>query len=232
MKNLLLLYCISIGLVSCHVFKKTATTKADTGTALKQQKSSPVFIENISIKNNRPGNNTRTIQANEASPRNISTESVISPEKSTSLQFKYAILLNVPVEEMHNYKLIELLENWYGTPYRMGGTGKTGIDCSAFVQSFIISMYGLSLPRTSKEQYIQTERIPKDELKEGDLVFFRTQRKKNISHVGVYLRNNKFVHASTSSGVMISDLHENYFAERYAGAGRPLESPLEQGSNN
>lgn len=140
--------------------------------------------------------------------------------------------MNVPVEEMHNYKLIELLENWYGTPYKMGGTGKTGIDCSAFVQSFVISIYGLSLPRTSKEQYMQTERIPKDELKEGDLVFFRTQRKKNISHVGVYLRNNKFVHASTSSGVMISDLNENYFAERYAGAGRPLASPIEQGSNN
>jgi cell wall-associated NlpC family hydrolase len=80
-------------------------------------------------------------------------------------------------------------------------------------------MSGLSISRTCREQYADTRRIKKSQLQEGDLVFFKT-RGKSISHVGIYLRNNKFIHASTSSGVMISDLNEDYFDARYAGAGR------------
>jgi lipoprotein Spr len=120
---------------------------------------------------------------------------------------------------MNDAKLLEFMEDWYGTRYRLGGNDKSGIDCSAFVQSFFAAIYGLTISRTCREQYVETNRIKKSHLKEGDLVFFKTKGK-SISHVGVYLRNNKFIHASTSSGVMISDLDEEYFQQRYAGAGR------------
>ena len=144
----------------------------------------------------------------------------ISPEMFYDLQFKYAILLDIPVEQMMDHEFIRFMEHWYGTHYRMGGTDTTGIDCSGFAIQYMRYFHQIDLPRTSREQYAQTTRISKTELQEGDLVFFRTGRKKVISHVGVYLRNNKFAHASTSNGVMISDLDEPYYSSRYAGAGR------------
>jgi lipoprotein Spr len=129
--------------------------------------------------------------------------------------------MNAPVEELNNEKLIDFIDEWYGTKYRLGGDDKTGVDCSAFVQSFMLNLYGLNVPRTSKEQYAQSARIKKTNLEEGDLVFFHTKGKgRSISHVGVYLRNNKFIHASSSGGVMISDLDDEYFHKRYVASGR------------
>ena len=129
--------------------------------------------------------------------------------------------MDAPVEELNNEKLIHFIDDWYGTKYRLGGEDKNGVDCSAFVQSFMLSLYGVGLPRTSKEQYAASNRIKKADLSEGDLVFFHTRGKgKSISHVGVYLRNNKFIHASSSGGVMISDLTEEYFRQRYVASGR------------
>jgi len=221
-KKLLVILPLALSLVSCNLFKKgtnqPATTAAPASTH-SGNKNSPAFIENISI---TPDKKSETVPVNNLPPLPDEAANIpaIGPELFYELQFKYAILLDVPVEEMIDHKMLEFLENWYGTKYRMGGTDKTGVDCSAFVQSFMIGMYGIMLPRTSVEQYSQCKRISKNQLQEGDLVFFRTQRRKGVSHVGVYLRNNKFVHASTSSGVMISDLDEEYFSRRYVGAGR------------
>ena len=114
--------------------------------------------------------------------------------------------------------MLEFIEEWYGTPYRYGGTTKKGIDCSAFVNFFMSAVYALAIPRNSKEQYDAAKKIRKKQLEEGDLVFFNTRG--GISHVGVYMGNNKFVHASTSSGVVISDMDDEYFAKRYVASGR------------
>ncbi|MBO9573583.1 MAG: C40 family peptidase [Chitinophagaceae bacterium] len=139
-------------------------------------------------------------------------------EKCNDLQFKYAILMEEEVETITNERLISFLEDWYGTPYKYGGSTRRGIDCSAFACTMMDTVYNISLPRTSREQYGAGKRISKKELKQGDLVFFNTTG--GVSHVGVYLNNNKFVHASTSSGVMISDLDDAYFKRRYVGACR------------
>lgn len=139
-------------------------------------------------------------------------------ETVDALRFKYAILLNLPVETSFNIKMLEFIDEWYGTPYRFGGSTKKGVDCSAFVNFFMSAVYGLSVPRNSKEQYSASKRIRKKQLDEGDLVFFNTRG--GISHVGVYIGNNKFAHASTSSGVTISDLDDGYFARRYVASGR------------
>lgn len=131
--------------------------------------------------------------------------------------------MDVAVEELTSGQVLPFIDEWYGTPYRLGGNSKSGIDCSAFSLLFASSIYGLSLPRTSREQKEVTLGIEKSELREGDLVFFSTRKGRPVSHVGIYLRNNKFVHASTSSGVMISDLGEAYWGPRYVGAGRIKE---------
>ncbi len=145
-------------------------------------------------------------------------------ERCHNLQFKYAILMGQEVEMVTNEKLIGFLESWYGIPYKYGGSGRSGIDCSAFTCLMMDSIYNVSLPRTSREQYQVGKKVSKSSLKQGDLVFFNTRNTRGniISHVGVYLSNNKFVHASVSSGVMISDLDDAYFKRRYVGAARLL----------
>jgi lipoprotein Spr len=135
------------------------------------------------------------------------------------MQFKYAILMNVPVEALKNLKLFSFIDEWYGIPYRFGGSSKAGIDCSAFSGNLMTTVFGVGLPRMAKDQYNACERVQKNELEEGDLVFFHTTRK-GISHVGVYLGNNKFVHASLNYGVTISDLTDPYYSHSFRGGGR------------
>ncbi|MBM3440431.1 MAG: hypothetical protein FJX94_06175, partial [Bacteroidetes bacterium] len=140
------------------------------------------------------------------------------------LQFKYAMRMDVPVENVDHLPLYNFIEEWWGAPYRLGGSTRTGIDCSAFVQTLMLGVFSLQLPRTSREQKTFAQQIDDTERKEGDLVFFSTSRSGAITHVGIYLHNNKFVHASTSSGVMISDLTDDYWSKRYRGAGRVMQS--------
>lgn len=225
--RLLLLMAGSITMgAGCSTVKNATTSEVERPASSKVVAAAgPTFIDDISFK---PGNETSANStkntARGPSVNSVNTLNSFSADGSliedgSELRFKYSILLDEPVEELANEKLLGAMEDWYGTRYRLGGTDKNGIDCSAFVQTFLASLYGVSTARTCREQYAETRRIKKSNLQEGDLVFFKT-RGKSISHVGVYLRNNKFIHASTSSGVMISDLNEGYFSSRYAGAGR------------
>jgi cell wall-associated NlpC family hydrolase len=138
-------------------------------------------------------------------------------ENISALQLKYAGLLNTSPDQLQNKALLEGIDEWYGTRYRMGGTTKKGIDCSAFVCAVYVSVFGIALPRTAKDQYYFARHVSRTELKEGDLVFFNTRG--GVSHVGIYLQNNKFVHASTG-GVTVSDMFEPYYLQRFIGAGR------------
>lgn len=139
-------------------------------------------------------------------------------EMCTSLQFKYAQLTEQEVENIRNKRLYTLIEDWYSTRYRMGGNSRKGIDCSSFAAMLVDAMHNVCLPRTAREQYAQTDRISEKELQEGDLVFFNTRG--GVSHVGIYLANGYFVHASSSNGVIISSMTEPYYLNRYVGAGR------------
>ncbi len=104
-----------------------------------------------------------------------------------------------------------------GTPYVFGGTSSSGFDCSGFVQH-VFAMLGMSIPRTADAQYSAGGRV-KGRMKAGDLVFFQTYEP-GPSHVGIYIGNGKFVHASSSHGVMVSNLSDSYWSSRYLGAKR------------
>jgi len=225
MRSLLYLVAIIVIGSSCSTIKSTSAPTTSPTSHAEKKASSPAFLENISIK---PVNGKETVEAaplkKESSTGSGSTGDKASIEYVSPTLLKYAILMNAPVEELNNEKLITFIDEWYGTKYRLGGDDKNGVDCSAFVQSFMLSLYGLAVPRTSREQYTESRRIKKANLSEGDLVFFHTRGKsKSVSHVGVYLRNNKFIHASSSGGVMISDLDEEYFRQRYVASGRYKE---------
>jgi hypothetical protein len=119
-----------------------------------------------------------------------------------------------------NLPLYRYVREWYRTPYRYGGSARTGTDCSGFVCRMHNDLYQLNLPRSSRLMFDQMDKLPKEEsLLVGDLVFFRI-RGGTISHVGVYLRDGWFAHAAVRGGVIVSHLTEPYYARTYAGAAR------------
>ena len=209
---------IALVLTSCQAMKPSVKGAGKSGS------NSP-FLEDISVSSSPthslPGvkeERLPDLKDESTQPINVN-DPAFNIEYFMPLQFKYAILLDVEVEKINNQSLISYIEDWWGTPYRYGGQSRNGIDCSAFVQGLLNTVYDISLPRVAREQRNLCETVAPDSLKEGDLVFFNTRG--GVSHVGVYLRNNKFVHASVSNGVIISDLDEVYWERRYLGAGRP-----------
>lgn len=113
-------------------------------------------------------------------------------------------------------KIMNQYANWKGVSYRLGGTTKSGIDCSSFVQRTFIEQFGVALPRTTSEQESSGQGVKRNSLKAGDLVLFKTGR--SMKHVGIYIGDNKFVHASTSNGVIVSEMSNQYWNKRfYAG---------------
>ncbi len=127
---------------------------------------------------------------------------------------------SAPVDQQ---KMMETIAEWLETPYAYGGDGNDeGIDCSAFTQEVFEQAVSITLPRSSAEQAQVGKRVQRDELKFGDLVFFKT-RGRTISHVGIYLGDDLFAHASSGEGVTISSLDSTYFNKRYAAARRVLQ---------
>lgn len=182
------------------------------------------FIDDIAVQASNANNDAdnKTPVTSPAKKEVKLTDDVIayrsSNENVSSLQLKYAALLNTDPVQLQNKALLENIDDWYGTRYRLGGSTKSGIDCSAFVCAIYAGAFGISLPRTAREQYNVTKHISRTELKEGDLLFFNTRG--GVSHVGIYLQNNKFVHASTNKGVTISDIFEPYYNQHFISAGR------------
>lgn len=122
-----------------------------------------------------------------------------------------------PKQSNASQKVMSAYRHWAGTRYRLGGSSKAGIDCSAFVKATMSSAFNINLPRTTLEQRNVGRKIAKSELRPGDLVFFR-----NNKHVGVYVGGGKFVHAGSSTGVTIASLSNSYWARNYTQSRRVL----------
>jgi lipoprotein Spr len=148
------------------------------------------------------------------------SSSTSSGESNPSLQKKYAAILGVEEAELSNVKLYAFIDKWMGTPYRYGGKNQSGVDCSGFAEILYKQVYGKEMTGSSGDLYLKCRNLCKEKLKEGDLVFFRIESDK-ISHVGVYLTNHKFVHATVHKGIMINDLNESYYLKYYYKGGRP-----------
>lgn len=114
-------------------------------------------------------------------------------------------------------KVHRVYSEWAGTRYRIGGTTKAGIDCSGFVRHTMKQAFRVNLPRSTAEQKTIGRSIKKSELRPGDLVFFRKNH-----HVGIYIGKGRFVHSSTSRGVITSSLSEKYWAKHYTQARRVM----------
>ncbi len=211
-------------------------TSAKQPAAAKTSKRSDLrFIDDIAVAGGSSSGTISEPQGNRSSRRKKENPEVLyapptdvtisnyNVEKASGLQFKYAVLLDASVERLTNLPLLQNMDRWWGTRYCMGGSTENCIDCSAFTQIMMRDVYKTDVPRTARAQYDNSNRIGVDELSEGDLVFFQTAGR-DISHVGIYLTNNKFVHAATSNGVMVSDLNDPYWRTRYKGGGRVVKA--------
>ena len=140
--------------------------------------------------------------------------------KTSSLQASQDEFENLVRNVDVKSRIMDQYADWKGVRYRLGGSTKKGIDCSGFVQRTFREQFGLELPRSTYEQQEMGKSVSRSNLRTGDLVLFRAGS--TGRHVGIYIGNNQFVHASTSSGVIISSMNEPYWKKRYNEARRVL----------
>lgn len=233
MKNLFVV-AVATGIFTGTSFSASAQANVNVEKLASKSKTvSPKFINNIEItppaskpsdgdyySNEDFSQQPAAAPAKEMVKEPVKKVTVTSTaiEKCTALQFKYAMLMDVEVETLTNFVLLNFIEEWWATRYRYGGTDKKGIDCSSFTGKLQQDVYSNAMPRTAREQYRVCDKVSLTNLQEGDLVFFNTRG--GVSHVGVYLGNNCFVHSSTNSGVTISSLTDDYYSKRFISGGR------------
>jgi cell wall-associated NlpC family hydrolase len=187
---IVILYVVSsLTIVSCHSSHKATTSSS--APALKKADKKAAYTAPTQLRRSR----------------------------KKDLRDKYAVVLNISPSKIKDFRLYNFIDDWYGVDYKYGGTDLNGVDCSGFAQQLYKHVYGTEIVRTSAQQYAASRHFRrKRKLREGDLVFFKTTGD-GISHVGVYLANNYFVHASPK-GVAISNLNEQYWVRSFAAIGK------------
>jgi lipoprotein Spr len=163
-----------------------------------------------------------SVLAAQAQTKTVPTPAVESDDQESLAKDYLSQIMGVALSATSNMKLFNFVHDWIGTPYRFGGSSKRGIDCSAFTKQLYSDVFNLSIRRSSRDIFSMVNPVGKDDLKEGDLVFFKIHSR-SISHVGIYLGNNRFAHAS-SRGVAISSLDDAYYSRYFYKGGRMLES--------
>lgn len=162
-----------------------------------------LYFTGCSVTNNFFGTKTTTQEYNNVEEYN---KAIYNATNQTNIQKDFSV---ITIEN----QLLQQYQEWKNTKYKYGGTTKNGVDCSAFVQNTFQSKFNIRLPRTTKLQVNVGEEIEIEDLKTGDLVFFKTGY--NQRHVGIYLSNGDFLHASTKNGVTISNLNNPYYSRNF-----------------
>jgi lipoprotein Spr len=159
-----------------------------------------------------------TVGSSCRSTTNTTSTTVTNTASTNDFYKKYSKILGVTLTGNEDAKFIEEVAGWIGTPYVYGGESKTGTDCSGMVQTVYKDVYNIKLYRTASDLVKNCNLVKKKDLKTGDLVFFKINNTK-VSHVGIYIGNDKFIHAS-SKGVMVSGLSETYYTKYFYSGGR------------
>lgn len=151
----------------------------------------------------------------------LSSCRTLAPRVDYKALARASVRLGVDIGLEDNHKLYIEAADWIGVPYRPGGDTKRGTDCSGFTNQVYRKVYHTKLSRNTDGQKEESNKVARRNLREGDLVFFTSDRSgRKVAHVGIYLKDNKFVHASTSSGVIVSRLDEKYYTRHWMSGGR------------
>jgi cell wall-associated NlpC family hydrolase len=194
-----LAFALTASLIGIASADETGTAPAATTVTVAAEPAAPTAGADLAMWN--------------AAPEAVQQEKVTADKLSPVRRFAHAIVARSSALAS---SLTRSAMRFLGTPYAFGGTSTRGFDCSGYVQH-VFAMMGVHLPRTADAQYDVARKIA-GAMRPGDLVFFQTYTT-GVSHVGIYLGNDRFVHAA-SGGVMVSSLHESYWAARYLGAKR------------
>lgn len=155
--------------------------------------------------------------ASQEEPKDFDSE-YIHDEAFVQLKKKELVAdLSNDYEKIDNYilftKLMESFDTWKGTKYSWGGDSRAGIDCSALTRRVYREVFGYELPRVSIDQVKQGKVVTKENLKPGDILFFRPRN--SVNHTAVYLGNSLFINASSSQGVVLSSLENSYWKQYF-----------------
>ena len=192
---------------SCHSSKKAAKSSAANSQANSYMPAP---------------NPPATVKQSKRSKRNKNAPPDQTASRESGIVKKYSEKLGVSENSITNYALYNFIDTWYSVPYKFAGRTRSGVDCSDLASLLFQSVYNITISGNVTDIYKRCKPIKAAELREGDLIFFKINSK-SLSHVGIYLQNHKFVHASVHAGVVISDLGEDYYKKYYWGAGRLLK---------
>jgi len=145
-----------------------------------------------------------------------------SPKSSSKAQLSVPAKPSSKQHTVNYHRLQAQYQHWKGTPYSMGGLNKKGIDCSGFVYVTFRDVFGMEVPRSTEGLAEEGTPVTRQQLHVGDLVFFKTGFSKH--HVGIYIGDQQFIHASTSRGVMKSSLSNPYWTQHYWKSARILSN--------
>jgi lipoprotein Spr len=163
-----------------------------------------------------------SVLSTQAQTKSVPNQTEVESDEDKSLAKDYfSQIMGVAMSATSNVKLFQFVYDWIGTPYHLGGDTKSGIDCSGFAYQLYTKVFNTAIGNNSRNIFSMVNPVGKEELKEGDLVFFKIHSRA-ITHVGVYIGNGKFAHASSSKGVMVSYLADPYWTRYYYKGGRLL----------
>lgn len=164
-----------------------------------------------------------SILAAQAQTKTVPAQATDKEDDQESLAKDYmSQIMGVALNATSNVKLFQFVYDWIGTPYHFGGSSKKGIDCSGFTKELYEKVFNLDIKRNSRDIFSMVTPVAKDDLKQGDLVFFKIHSR-SISHVGIYLGDGRFAHAS-SRGVAINNIGDSYYSRYFYRGGRMLAS--------
>lgn len=198
--------------VSCGVMRQA--NDDGSGYPIKRGQNTGAVRRNTNGNHNRDWAKTKPNDDDNYDDRGIDNGTIATDDEWKRLDIKLC--------RNDNKALYNEIRTWLGTPYSGGGhTKQVGTDCSGFVMELYLTVYNKALERRGGLQYYNNcEPIKKEDLREGDLIFFNNGDGGSITHVGIYLKDNKFAHASSSRGVVIDDLTTNYYVKHFFAAGR------------
>jgi cell wall-associated NlpC family hydrolase len=141
-----------------------------------------------------------------------------STEKKSNVTSSFEKKFGCPIPVNSNEKFLNEVSEWLGTPYKYGGTNKNGVDCSGFVQAVYKIVFNKIVEHNSFEIYKKAKKLNELKVQQGDLVFFKIS-KNRVDHIGMVIYQNYFVHASTKKGVIVNDVNQTYYKEKFVSYG-------------